>query len=133
MIYEYITVSGTEQIEISNEWGEILKELDRKEQNNEHKETRRHSTLNNGIDDYEWLAVDDENLCRLLGKNDIAERVQEALSKIKPQHKEILVEIYVKGVTQQEYAKKLGINQSNVSRRLATAKKSFCKFFSKTA
>ncbi|MBR7072625.1 MAG: sigma-70 family RNA polymerase sigma factor [Eubacterium sp.] len=133
MIYKYITVSGTEQIEISDEWGKILKELDRNEYNNNHTETRRHSTLDNDVDDAEWLLNEDKNLCRLLGYNINAERVRETLSKMKPQQREILISIYVEGVTQQEYAKKLGINQSNVSRRLATAKKSFCKIFSKTA
>lgn len=133
MIYEYITASGTKQIEVSEEWYEILTEFDRKEKNNNHTERRRHSTLDNDIADAEWLIYEDDNLCRLLSENNDIERVRETLSKMKPQHREILIAIYIKGVTQQEYAKKLGVNQSNVSRRLATAKKSFCKFFSKTA
>lgn len=131
MIYEYITVSGTEQIEISDEWGEVLKELDRKEQNNEHKETRRHSTLNNGIDDYEWLAVDDPNIESLLGKKEISnvERLHSTFKYLSDSQKALLKDLYVNGLTETQIAKIEGVTQQAISCRLKKVFKKIKKYF----
>ncbi|MBQ7203284.1 MAG: sigma-70 family RNA polymerase sigma factor [Eubacterium sp.] len=131
MIYEYITVSGTEQIEISDEWGEVLKELDRKERNNEHKETRRHSTLNNGIDDYEWLAVDDLNIEALLGKKEISnvERLHSAFNYLSDSQKALLKDLYVNGLTEVQVAQKEGVTQQAISCRLRRIFKKIKKYF----
>ena len=64
MKYEYKTATGMIVVEVTDDWCEVLKELDREEQNNEHKETRRHSTLNNDIEDYILLS----NIYRILKK-----------------------------------------------------------------
>ena len=42
MKIQYKFASETIAIEVSDEWGEILIDLDRQEYNNDHKETRRH-------------------------------------------------------------------------------------------
>lgn len=61
--YEFAT--ETVEIEVSEDWGDVLVDLNRQEYNNNHKETRRHTTLNNGYDDGDWLAVEDENLASI--------------------------------------------------------------------
>ena len=43
--YRYYFSNGeTISIEIPDDWGEILIDLDRQEYNNDHKETRRHNS-----------------------------------------------------------------------------------------
>jgi len=45
MKIKYHFNTETIEIEVSEEWGEILVELDRQEYNINHKETRRHTSL----------------------------------------------------------------------------------------
>ena len=54
--YEFVT--GTVEVEVSAEMAALHMELDRIEYNNNHKEARRHTTLDNGFDEKEWLASD---------------------------------------------------------------------------
>ena len=49
MKIQYKFASETIEIEVSDEWGEILIDLDRQEYNNDHKETRRHSSIGSSI------------------------------------------------------------------------------------
>ena len=43
--YRYGFVDGTEEIEISEEWASVLREMDRAEEANRKKQTRRHISL----------------------------------------------------------------------------------------
>ena len=45
MKIEYKFVTGTVEVEVPDEWGTVLVDLDRQEYNNDHKETRRHCSL----------------------------------------------------------------------------------------
>ena len=132
MLYEYKTATGSVQIEEDEKWIAILEELDKEEASNNRKETRRHSTLDNDVDDAEWLAYEDEGLKQLLFENEGDTRVQKTLKQMKSAQREILIAIYSEGIKQEEYAAKLGITQGAVSQRLATAEKNFIKIFSKT-
>ncbi len=53
--YEFAT--ETVEIEVAAEWGAVLKECDREEYNNNHKETRRHVHLDTGMEHSDWLSV----------------------------------------------------------------------------
>lgn len=132
MKYEYKTATGIIVVEITEDWCEVLKELDRKEQNNEHKETRRHSTLNNGIDDYEWLAVDDEDLADLFREPTIKEKLNSALEQLNEQQKALINALFYKNKTQVEYAAELGVTQGAISQRLAVIIKKLKKLLEKS-
>ena len=54
--YEYSFSNERVTIEISDEWAGVLAELDREEYNNDHAETRRHVSLDDG-EDGEWLST----------------------------------------------------------------------------
>ena len=45
MKIEYKFVTGTVEVEVPDVWGTVLVDLDRQEYNNDHKETRRHCSL----------------------------------------------------------------------------------------
>ena len=65
MKIQYKFANETVEIEVSDEWGEILIDLDRQEYNNDHKETRRHYHLEGCAYEGEDFAVDDPGLARL--------------------------------------------------------------------
>lgn len=66
----YHFVNETVEIEIEEKWDQVLKELDRLEYNNTHKETRRHSSLDDPTGKGSHIPSDD-NL------EDAAERLEE--------------------------------------------------------
>ena len=127
MIYKYITVSGTEQIEIGEKWCNILNELDRKEQNNNHTETRRHSTLNNGVDDGLWLSYKDENIEAMFSDPSMTDRLATAIKQLNEKQQKLLFALFYEGKTQTEYAKEIGVSQQSVSKRLKTILKKLKK------
>ena len=57
MKYKYEFANENKSIEISEEWISVLEELDRLEYNNNHAETRRHVSLDDG-EDGEWLSTE---------------------------------------------------------------------------
>ena len=57
MKYKYEFANENKTIEISEEWISVLEELDRLEYNNNHAETRRHVSLDDG-EDGEWLSTE---------------------------------------------------------------------------
>ena len=55
--YQYKFTDEVITVEISDEWASVLSELDREEYNNDHAETRRHVSLDNG-EDGDWLSTE---------------------------------------------------------------------------
>ena len=79
--YRYGFVDGTEEIEISEEWAVVLREMDREELNNKRRETRRHTSLE--ILDYEgedFAAAGDAETALLLKESE--EEAEAALSSL---------------------------------------------------
>ena len=75
MKIKYQFINESIEIEVSDEWGELLIEFDRQDHNNDRRETRRHTTLDNGYGDGEWLAFDQE-LDELLSRKETAIHVR---------------------------------------------------------
>lgn len=55
MKIQYKFVNETISIDVPDDWGEILIDLDRQEYNNDHKETRRHYSLEGKV--YEGMGL----------------------------------------------------------------------------
>ena len=49
------------EIEVSDEWGMVILEMDRLDYNNDKKETRRHLSLDTGFDQGSWLMSDEHD------------------------------------------------------------------------
>ncbi|MBT3273417.1 MAG: sigma-70 family RNA polymerase sigma factor [Spirochaetales bacterium] len=123
--YEFVT--GTVEIEVIEEWGNVLIDLDRQEYNNDHKETRRHTTLNNRIEEGEWLAVEDADITAMFADEPNDKRVKQAIARLKPKQRELINAVCFEGVTVNEYAAREGVDQSAISHRLQTVYKNIKK------
>ena len=53
MKYRYAFITGTEEVEISEEWAAVLEEMDHEQQLSDRRETRRHQSLDDLL--YEGL------------------------------------------------------------------------------
>lgn len=119
----------TSTVEVNEALGEVILEFNKEEYNNDHKETRRHTRLDTSLEHSDWLAVDDEYIASLFAEPSKIDILRVAIKTLKPKQQELLKAIFVDGMTQKEYADKIGVVQSSVSRQLETILKKLKKFF----
>lgn len=128
MKIRYVFVNGeVSEIEVEEALGGLLLELDRKEANNTRSETRRHISLSElsyegslfdaGID------VPEEVWARIS-----AEALREALQKLPPAQRELIVQVYFQGRRPAEIARAEGVTRQSVSERLQRALKKLQKY-----
>lgn len=116
------------EIEVSDEWGMIVLEMDRLNYNNDKKETRRHLSLDTGYDLGGWLMSDEYDPCRMMAEEAEREKVQSILSHLTKTQAEIVQAVCFEGMSITEFAKRKGISQPAASQRLMTAKKRLKKY-----
>ncbi len=120
MLINYHSVTGeVTEVEVSAEIGAVIIELDRKEYNINHKETRRHVSLE-AYDPYnKLLCSNPEPLCALL-EAESQNALIAAIQKLKPAQKELLYRIFWKRETQCSIAAEEGVSKMAISKRLRT-------------
>ena len=130
--YEYSFSNESVIIEVSDEWAGILAELDREEYNNDHAETRRHVSLDDG-EDGEWLSTvkKGETLIRVAGKifSPDDKRFRKGRKALSKKQAELYESVYDRGDSVGEYATDNKIDQSTASKRNSAVIKKFKKIF----
>lgn len=127
MKIEYKFADKTVSIEVEEHWGEVILELDRQEYNINHKETRRHTSLDGCLYEGKDFSCEDENISKLFEENQ-EKKLHSAISKLKPKQQELIKAVFFKNISLTGYAKKEGVTVSAVSQRLSTALKKLKKF-----
>ena len=115
-----------EELKVEKEVAETLRELDRQEYNNNHRETRRHVTFD-CTEEKSWLAVDDQRLSRLLDGPPDEIRLRVAINQLEKHHRDLIIAIFYRGIKIVEYAKLTGVSQSAISQQLGIAIKKIKK------
>lgn len=139
------TNGETSTIEVTEEWSEVILDLDREEHNSNRKETRRHTA----IDSYEYIDdqantnprlsrdafeyrnhiyTDSAEIVADLESKYTRQHIHEAIEKLKPAQRNLISAIYFNGVSVNDYAKREGVDHSAISHRLQTAYKHLKKF-----
>ena len=130
--YQYRFTDEVITIEISDEWASILAELDREEYNNDHAETRRHVSLDDG-EDAEWLstAKKGETFIRVAGKifSPDDKRFRKGKKALSKKQAELYESVYDRGDSVGEYAADNNIDQSTASKRNSAVIEKFKKIF----
>ena len=127
MKIQYKFATETISIDVPDDWGEILIDLDRQEYNNEHKETRRHYSLEGKVYEGMDYAVEDPGLEALFAGPTDEERLRAAIQKLAPDQQAMIRAIYFEGVSVNDYAARMGVTQSAISHRLQTVRKKLKK------
>ena len=130
MKIQYKFATETISIDVPDDWGEILIDLDRQEYNNDHKETRRHYSLEGKVYEGMDYAAEDSGLEALFAGPTDEERVRAAIQKLAPDQQAMIRAIYFNGISVNDYAARMGVTQSAISHRLQTVKKKLKKFLS---
>ena len=127
MKIQYKFVNETISNDVPDDWGEILIDLDRQEYNNEHKETRRHYSLEGKVYEGKDYAVEDPGLEALFAGPTDEERLRTAIQKLDLDQQAMIRAIYFEGVSVNDYAARMGVTQSAISHRLQTVRKKLKK------
>lgn len=114
--YEFVNGEWSE-IEVEDSLGELLVELDRQEYNNDHRETRRHTSLD-GMD-YEGalFAAPDDPAAELVWKED-ATRLWQAMEALSPSQQELVRRVYFKRERVVDIARAEGVSEAAIRNRL---------------
>lgn len=124
--YKFVTGEVAE-VEVSEEIGAVIVDLDRLEYNNDHKETRRHYSLEGKVYEGMDYAVEDPGLEALFAGPTDEERLHAAIRQLSPDQKEMVRAIYFENMSINDYAARMGVTQSAISHRLQTVKKKLKK------
>ena len=114
--YEFTT--GNVEIEVPDEWANILVELDRSEYNNNHKETRRHYSLDSFEYEGEYFAVEDEELAKLFEADTLTDRLPAAIAKLQPQQQDLVNRMMYKHQKLKDIAISEGVSKAAITRRM---------------
>ena len=124
--YKFVTGEVAE-VEVSEEICAVIVDLDRQEYNNDHKETRRHYSLEGKVYEGMDYAVEDPGLEALFAGPTDEERLHAAIRQLSPDQQEMVQAIYFENVSVNDYAARMGVTQSAISHRLQTVKKKLKK------
>ena len=124
MKIQYKFTNETVEIEVDDEWANLIIDLDRQEYNNDHKETRRHVSLSSMEYEGEFFATEDSALVQIGDSFDM----MRAIEKLPTRQKEVIYLYFYDGLNMVEIAKRLGVNPSTVREALNSAKKNLKKY-----
>lgn len=110
MQIKYQFATETVEIEVDDDWGNLVIDLDRIEYNNDHKETRRHVSLDAALYEGDVFAVGDADLNRCIDRIDL----QRAIATLTDHQQRIIKGYYYEGLTYVALGRKLGISEASV-------------------
>ena len=125
MKIKYQFATETVEIEVSDDWGNLVIDLDRQEYNNDHKETRRHVSLDAALYVGDVFVDESASLESFADNYDL----QQAISKLTDNQRRIIVGHYFEGLTYVALAQELGIAEANVRKAANRALKQIQKNF----
>ena len=124
--YEFVTGEVSE-IEVEDGMGELLVDFDRQEYNNNHKETRRHVSLDGMEYEGEFFISELDIAGEIEHREDMA-RLFRALDRLSPAQRELVLKVYFENVRIVDIARAEGVSKQSVHERVGRAIKKLKKF-----
>ena len=116
IIYEFVTGEVSE-VEVDERLGGMLLDLDRQQYNNDHKETRRHVSLN-GMDYEGELFVSAEDTEREAERREDMARLYSAMEILSPSQRELVKKVYFEERKITDIAREEGVSEAAIRNRL---------------
>ena len=114
--YEFVN-GETSEIEVDDSLGELLVDFDRQQYNNDHKETRRHVSLD-GMDYEGELFASAEDTAGEAERREDTARLLSAMEALSPAQQELVLKVYFNGRSCASIAAEEGVDKSAISHRL---------------
>ena len=124
--YEFVT-GEVLAIEVEDELGEVILELDRQERNNDRRESRRHMSLDGMDFEGETFRAEADTPREAMGRVD-TERLMEALDMLSLSQRELLLKGYFKGGRIVDIAREQGVGESAIRDRIRRIHKKLKKY-----
>lgn len=125
MKIQYKFVDETVEIEVAEDWGNLVIDLDRQEYNNDHAETRRHASLSAMSYEGDYFEDDRADLSRYA---DVL-ALRQAIKNLPDRQREIIHLHFFEQLGIREIARQLGLDHSTVRESLNAAIKNLKKIF----
>ena len=123
MKIKYQFATETVEIEVSDDWGNLVIDLDRQEYNNDHKETRRHYSLDALVYEGEDYGIVDESINALAEYEDL----RNAIDQLTDNQKDLIQAHFFAGLSYTEIAQRMGTTPQAVWQAIERAKKQISK------
>ena len=117
MKIKYQFADETVEVDVSEEWSNVLVDLDRQEYNINHKETRRHASLD-AFDLDGTLFPSDIDVAGDVIRKDERLLLRAAIGKLQPQQQELLHRVYFGGETLADIAREEGVSKMALTNRM---------------
>ena len=128
MKIKYEFANETVEIEVDEQWGAILIDLDRQEYNNDHAETRRHCSLDLLTEDgNDWIAGDGDVEQESLDTED-RRKLASAILMLEPRQQKLIHQVFFEGRKCVDIAQEEGVCKSAISHALDRAVKKLKKY-----
>ena len=128
MKIKYEFANETIEIEVEEEWADIVIDLDRQEYNINHKETRRHCSLEAyNLDDA--LLPSDEDVERDVIADEDKKRLYKAIAALTPDQQELVHRVYFNNERLADIAREQGVSRAALTNRMNRIVASLKKFF----
>ena len=114
--YEFVTGEVSEA-EVDERLGGMLLDLDRQQYNNDHKETRRHVSLN-GMDYEGELFVSAEDTEGETERREDMARLYSAMEALSPSQRELVKKVYFEERKITDIAREEGVSEAAIRNRL---------------
>ena len=126
--YEFVTGEVSE-VEVDERLGGMLLDLDRQQENNDQKETRRHFSLDGMDYEGELFASAEDTEREAVRREDMA-RLYSAMEALSPSQRELVEKVYFEERKITDIAREEGVDKSAVSHRLERIHKKLKKILS---
>lgn len=114
--YEFVTGEFTE-IEVDDSLGELLVDFDRREYNNDHKETRRHVSLDGMEYEGELFSSVADTADEVERREELA-RLMRAMEALSPAQRELVLKVYFENMRVTDIARAEGVSEAAIRNRL---------------
>ena len=123
MRIKYQFATETVELEVDDDWGSLVIDLDRQENNNDHKETRRHYSLDALVYEGEDYGIVDESINALAEYEDL----RNAIAQLTDNQKDLIQAHFFAGLSYTEIAQRMGTTPQAVWQAIERAKKQISK------
>lgn len=114
--------NATSEVEVDDELGKHITEMNDAAAKIDRKETRRHVYMSELEEKGHYIPADTDPL------NDVLKELMAAIEKLQPQQKKLLIRVYRNKELQKDIAAEEGVSQQAITSRLKTILKKLKKF-----
>ena len=122
--------TGIKEITVTEAKGKEIIELNRIEYNDNHRETRRHVSLE-AYDPYGALVKDDADPLQEVINKEEMDQLHQSISQLTPAQQKLLMNKFWDGMKQIDIAKDEGVSKMPITKRLQTIKRRLKKILQK--